>query len=202
MAPSSTFGWFPCSIACCSFLSAFAISLTLCIYYHMLLSRAENYISMDPTYTSYDECAGAFSEDSEERTGWTQIFKFNYYLYLIFTCLAGAALLFIPCSPAGFCPVSCFFCTNLPAFVAIIISGIRLRGDIGKVCAANDTAYITGDDTSSFATDAETWRKLWITQMVLIIPASCCVGIGQYASYMAYIMVGRTTTNYFKMLFQ
>ena len=167
----------PLAIACCCIGISFGLTLALCLNYSELLGRAEEYDAVAPADTTYDMCGGAYGEGSTETSDWTKMFTLNYYVYLVYACLSGAALVCVPCSPLAACPFCCFNCTNIAAMAAIILSGIRLLGRTGDICAANDAIYNT-EAGLSFASDAEMWRKLWITQTVIIIPVSCLMGCG------------------------
>ena len=124
------------------------------------------------------------------------MYKFNFILYLIMACLSGAAMLCVPCAPLAICSSACFFCSGLPAFVAIIMTGIRMLGDNGDACAANDTQYDTAEGLS-FAGDAELMRKLWITQMVFHIPLVCFMACGLQASIIGMAMFGAASSDGF-----
>ena len=147
--------------ACCCFGMVFAVTLTLSLKYSTLHDQALAYNDVNPTL-DYDNCGGAFGEGSFESTNWTQIYKYNFIVYLIMACWAALAMLCAPCGPFAICPTVCLNCTGLPAFVAIVLTGIRLLGDKGDVCTANTVPYNTQDDLT-FSGDAETMRKLWIT---------------------------------------
>ena len=92
-------------------------------------------------------------------------------------CWAATAMLCAPCGPATICPTVCLNCTGLPAFVGIVLTGIRLLGVKGDLCSANTEPYNTKEGLS-FANDAETMRKLWITQIVFHIPLFCFMVCG------------------------
>ena len=151
-----------CIGACCCFGAAFGVTLALSINYATLLGQAEDYNAVQTTAIDYDDCGGVFGDNSLSTTQWTQIYKFNYIIYLILACLSGSAMLCVPCAPAIMCPMICFMCSGLPAFVAIILTGIRMLNDKGDLCAANTTPYDAVNNLT-FAGDAEHMRALWIT---------------------------------------
>ena len=167
--------------ACCCFGIVFAVTLTLSLNYGTLKDRALDYNEANPGLDDYDKCGGVFGEGSIETTNWTQIYKYNFIVNLIMACWAAAAMLCVPCGPATMCATACLNCTALPVFVGIVLTGIRLLGDKGDVCTANTVPYNTAEDLS-FASDAETMRKLWITQIVFHIPISCFMVCGTMAS--------------------
>ena len=150
----------PCIGSCCCFGSAFAVTLSLALNYGTLLSRAQDYDEAIGTLGSYDLCGGAYGT-SDDTSSWTMIYNFNFILYTILACLAGSALLCVPCAPAAICPMACFGCSGVPTLAAIILTGIRLLGDTGEKCTNNDTPYNTVDDLS-FQGDSDYMRKLWI----------------------------------------
>ena len=100
------------------------------------------------------------------------IYNFNFILYTILACLAGSAILCIPCAPLAAVPMGCFACSGVPTLAAIILTGIRLLGDTGSKCASVDTFYNDTEELS-FQGDADYTRKLWIVQMVFQIPLYC-----------------------------
>ena len=104
-------------------------------------------------------------------------------------CWAASAMLCAPCGPVAICSTVCLNCTALPVFVGIVLTGIRLLGDKGDVCTANTVPYNTAEDLS-FASDAETMRKLWITQIVFHIPISCFMICGVMSSFGAASALG------------
>mmetsp|Transcript_31305 Transcript_31305/g.38731 ORF Transcript_31305/g.38731 Transcript_31305/m.38731 type:complete len:144 (+) Transcript_31305:164-595(+) len=135
-----------------------------------LIMRRQKYYTPDPDYDdittgakSYDKCGGAFGED-EETTKWSQIYRYNYILYLIIMCVNILACMCVPCAPALACPGCCFVFSGTPTLTAIILTGYRLKNEKGDLCAQNQIVYATGEEgvEFTFASDAETMRKLWI----------------------------------------
>eukprot|EP00354_Favella_ehrenbergii_P002302 CAMPEP_0170455204 /NCGR_PEP_ID=MMETSP0123-20130129/3235_1 /TAXON_ID=182087 /ORGANISM="Favella ehrenbergii, Strain Fehren 1" /LENGTH=140 /DNA_ID=CAMNT_0010718241 /DNA_START=93 /DNA_END=515 /DNA_ORIENTATION=+ len=135
--------------------------------YATLLDSAEAYNLSQPVGADdYDMCGGALGENAYTGTKWTQVYRYNFILYLVLACLSGSALLCIPCAPAMICPTICFACSGIPTLVAFILTGIRLNNSQGDLCAANDTFYNRVEETS-FASDAAMMKKLWIASMAI-----------------------------------
>ena len=190
----------PCIGSCCCFGSAFAVTLSLALNYGNLLARAQEYDEDPLNTTTYDECSGIYGENSTDTSSWTMIYNFNFILYTILACLAGSAILCVPCAPFAIVPMVCFACSGVPTLAAIILTGIRLLGDTGAKCAEVDTLYNPTEELS-FQGDADYTRKLWITQMVFQIPLTCMMGCGVQFAILGMVLFGATSQdgNFFKM---
>ena len=174
--------------ACCCFIFAITINLMLSLNFKSLLDNAEGYKepshpldSAIPSTTlrrtientfyqnssdgedAYDECGGIFDEQ-DASTKWSQIYRYNFILYLIIACINICGCICIPCAPAILCPAFCFFLAGIPTMTAMILTGYRLKNEGGSLCSEQELAYGTGEDGTdlSFSSDADTLRKLWI----------------------------------------
>ena len=139
-------------------------------------------------FKAYDECGGIYKDMEDTTTKWSQIYKYNFIIYLIIACVNACACLCVPCAPAISCPGCCFFFSGIPTMTAFILTGYRLKNEGGSLCAEHDLVYGTAEDGTalSFASDAELMRKLWIAQMALYVPAGVCTSIGGILSILTF----------------
>ena len=157
--------------ACCILLALIGASCFLA-QYSSLYGQATDYDERLGVEGSYDLCGGALGEDSELSTGWTQVLKFNYFMYITLVCLYALALVLGPCNIFMMC---CMGCAGCALAAALIMTGIRILGRDGEKCRANETPYseLGSEEVLTFASDGEHIRKVWIAQLSTI----CCMQV-------------------------
>ena len=96
--------------------------------YFQLYNVALTYNETAVEGLTYDQCGKDMTGEHWMRdyeSGWTQVFKFQAILNMIFLCISGLSL-FAMCVPGvSCCLMCCGNCLGCPMLAAIILTGIR-----------------------------------------------------------------------------
>ena len=163
------------SIIC--FLLAITSVLVIMMKYGTLYDRATAYNEVSDSEVAYDRCGGIYDSQNEpDGTKWTQVYKFNYVLYMVFIIHFAASLLCTCFTPAMSICICMFACSACPFLASFILTGIRLLNSVGSACA--DTNFVYNEDANlSFDDDADFMKKIWIAQLAMHIPIMCFAAI-------------------------
>ena len=165
-----------CCASCC-LITLLVISSVFTAKYWQLYNVALDYDENAVDGMTYDQCGIDWSDEVDiygqprplYESGWTVVFKFQAILYTILLCMSSLALLGL-CIPGISCCLMCGMTLSYcPTLAAIILTGIRLLNDNGKLCARS-TAISDADTGATFKDNGETMRALFIAQCVLFIP--------------------------------
>ena len=129
-------------------------------------------------------------------TKWTQIYRYNYAIYMIFAIINCMGICCVPCAPGLICTGCCFCMTGIPTLTAIILTGIRLKNETGIKCSENDAIYDVDNDLS-FQTDATKLYTLWIWQMALHVPFGVCTALGGVLSIFTFDKFKRGSDDFY-----
>ena len=113
-------------------------------------------------------------------THWDWAYSYNKWVYFIMSILNLMLLIgafFIPMRIASLC---CLCCVGIAHLVGLIMTGIYVFRQAGKICMANTqemTISQTGE-TFRFSDDGTRLKNIWISQIVLSFVLGCCQNIG------------------------
>ena len=88
----------------------------------------------------YDDCGGIF-DGPETMTKWSQIYRYNYAMYMIMVIINCMGICCVPCAPGLIFTGCCFCMTGIPMLTAIILTGVRFYSDEGTQCSQNESIY-------------------------------------------------------------
>lgn len=113
-------------------------------------------------------------------TNWDWAYSYNKWVYFCFSILNLFLLIgafFIPMRIGAIC---CMCCVGIAHLVGLILTGIYVFRQSGKICMANTelkTIETTGE-TFRFSEDGAYLKNVWISQLVLSFVLGCCQNIG------------------------
>lgn len=126
----------------------------------------------------YDFCGRPDWVLTDDQTGWTLIYVWNFIAFLIVGCATLCLCCTCCLAPCGWIGIVGHFCGFCATFAAVIITGVLRYSDNGKECAKNEIEYyIDPTDTSSatfkFSDHANLIEGMFITLCIIL----CCMNV-------------------------